>query len=31
VVVYGGTERFPIAGNIDAMPLTDLCQQLAAA
>ncbi len=31
VVVYGGTERFPIAGNIDVMPLTDLCRQLAAA
>ena len=31
VVMYGGTERFPIAGNIDAMPLTDLCPQLLAA
>ena len=30
-VVYGGTERFPIADGIDAVSLVGLCAELAAA
>lgn len=30
-VVYGGTERFPIAAGVDAIVLVDLCAELAAA
>ena len=30
-VVYGGTERFPIAAGIEAIALADLCAELAAA
>ncbi len=29
-VVYGGTERFPLAGNVEAVSLPDLCEELAA-
>jgi hypothetical protein len=29
VVVYGGTERFPLADGVDAVPLTELCAELA--
>lgn len=31
LVVYGGTERFPLAEGIEARPLTDLCAEVAAA
>lgn len=31
LVVYGGRERFPLAEEIDAVPLGDLCAELAAA
>jgi predicted AAA+ superfamily ATPase len=29
VVVYGGNERFPLAEGVQAVPLTDLCTELA--
>lgn len=29
-VVYGGTERFPLAEGVEAVPLVDLCEELAA-
>ena len=29
-VVYGGVERFPIAGGVDAVALIDLCEELSA-
>lgn len=29
-VVYGGTERFPLGADVDAVPLPDLCNLLAA-
>jgi predicted AAA+ superfamily ATPase len=29
VVVYGGNERFPLAEGVQAVPLTDLCAELA--
>jgi predicted AAA+ superfamily ATPase len=29
VVVYGGNERFPLAERVQAVPLTDLCAELA--
>jgi predicted AAA+ superfamily ATPase len=29
--VYGGTERFPLAEDVEAIPLVDLCEELAAA
>ena len=28
-VVYSGSERFPLAKNVDAMALPDLCKELA--
>lgn len=31
LLVYGGTERFPLAEGIEAVPLIDLCEELAAA
>jgi hypothetical protein len=31
LVVYGGTERFPLAENVDAVSLVDLCKELSAA
>lgn len=31
LVVYGGTERFPLAEGIEALPLTELCADLASA
>jgi hypothetical protein len=31
LVVYGGTERFPLAENVDAVSLVDLCAELCAA
>jgi hypothetical protein len=31
LVIYGGSERFPLAENVEAMPLFDLCEELAAA
>jgi hypothetical protein len=31
LVVYGGVERFPLAENIDAVSLVDLCEELSAA
>jgi predicted AAA+ superfamily ATPase len=30
VVVYGGTERFPMAEDVEAVPLVDLCEELSA-
>lgn len=30
-VVYGGEERFPLAGDVEAASLVDLCAELAAA
>jgi uncharacterized protein len=30
-VVYGGVERFPLAGEVEAVALSDLCEELAAA
>lgn len=30
-VVYGGTERFPIADGVEAVPLVDLCAEVSAA
>ena len=29
--VYGGTERFPLAENVEAVPLVDLCEELSSA
>ena len=29
-VVYGGTERFPMAHEVEAVPLVDLCEELSA-
>lgn len=29
-VVYGGVERFPLAEGVEAVPLVDLCEELAA-
>jgi hypothetical protein len=31
VVVYGGTERFPLAEDVATLPLIDLCEELSAA
>lgn len=31
LVVYGGAERFPLAEAVEAVPLVDLCEELAAA
>jgi hypothetical protein len=31
LVVYGGAERFPLAANVEAVSLVDLCEELAAA
>lgn len=31
LVVYGGAERFPLAEGVEAVPLVDLCEELAAA
>ena len=31
LVVYGGTERFPLAEGVEGVPLVDLCEELAAA
>lgn len=31
MVVYGGTERFPLATNVEALSLVDLCEELSAA
>jgi predicted AAA+ superfamily ATPase len=31
LVVYGGAERFPLAGNVEAVSLADLCEELVAA
>jgi len=31
LVVYGGAERFPLAKNVEAVSLIDLCEELAAA
>ena len=31
LVVYGGSERFPLAAGVEAVPLVDLCEELAAA
>ncbi|MFN0149547.1 MAG: ATP-binding protein [bacterium] len=31
LVVYGGTERFPIAEGVEAVSLTDLCEELSSA
>jgi len=30
-VVYGGVERFPLAEDVEAIPLVDLCEEIAAA
>jgi predicted AAA+ superfamily ATPase len=30
LVVYGGTERFPLAEGVEAVPLVDLCKELSA-
>lgn len=30
-VVYGGKDRFPIAAGVEAVPLVELCEELAAA
>jgi hypothetical protein len=30
-VVYGGVERFPLADNVDAVSLVDLCEEISAA
>jgi predicted AAA+ superfamily ATPase len=30
IIVYGGTERFPLAEGVEAMPLVDLCEELSA-
>jgi predicted AAA+ superfamily ATPase len=31
LVVYGGTDRFPLADEVQAVPLVDLCEELSAA
>lgn len=31
VIVYGGSERFPLAAGLEGVPLVDLCEDLAAA
>jgi predicted AAA+ superfamily ATPase len=31
LVVYGGAERFPLAENVEAVPLIDLCEEITAA
>jgi predicted AAA+ superfamily ATPase len=31
LVVYGGAERFPLAENVEAVSLIDLCKELSAA
>jgi predicted AAA+ superfamily ATPase len=31
MVVYGGAERFPLAENVEAISLADLCDELSAA
>ena len=31
LVVYSGSERFPLAANVEAVPLGELCAELAAA
>jgi hypothetical protein len=31
LVVYGGTEQFPLAEGVEAVPLVDLCEELSAA
>jgi hypothetical protein len=31
LVVYGGAERFPLAENVEAVSLTDLCEEISAA
>jgi predicted AAA+ superfamily ATPase len=30
-IAYGGTERFPLAEDVEAIPLVDLCEEVAAA
>ncbi|MBS0326781.1 MAG: DUF4143 domain-containing protein, partial [Proteobacteria bacterium] len=30
-VVYGGAERFPLGGDVEAVPLIELCAEVAAA
>jgi hypothetical protein len=31
MVVYGGTERFPLSVGVETLSLIDLCEELAAA